>query len=261
MTFDEAGEPAERAPSSQELWEAHAEWWIDGLHRRRRPRVRGADPAARRRGAGRRAARARRRVRRRPDQPARRRPTARRGRRHRPDLEPDHASPPSAAAAPAYAAAGADALPFADGSFDAVVACLVFEHIDDVDEAIAEVARVLQPGRPVLLLPQPPAAADARAAAGSTTRCSTRPSSTGGSGRTSIEDETIEEVEQGVLHPVHPPPAVAATSTRSPTNGLLLERMVEPAPPPGFLASRREYADGGHHPAAAVPPHCEALGN
>ena len=45
-----------------------------------------------------------------------------------------------------YARAGADGLPFADGSFDAVVACLVFEHIDDVDEAIAEVARVLEPG-------------------------------------------------------------------------------------------------------------------
>ena len=38
------------------------------------------------------------------------------------------------------------ALPFATASFDAVVACLVFEHIDDVDDAIAEVARVLRPG-------------------------------------------------------------------------------------------------------------------
>ena len=35
--------------------------------------------------------------------------------------------------------------------------------------------------RPLPLLPEPPAAADARTAAGSTTRCSTRPSSTGGS--------------------------------------------------------------------------------
>jgi len=36
-----------------------------------------------------------------------------------------------------------------DASFDAVVACLVFEHIREVDEAIGEVARVLQPGGPV----------------------------------------------------------------------------------------------------------------
>ena len=42
----------------------------------------------------------------------------------------------------AYALAGADRLPFADGAFDAVVACLVFEHIEAVDDAIDEVARV-----------------------------------------------------------------------------------------------------------------------
>ena len=45
-----------------------------------------------------------------------------------------------------FARAGAAQLPFADHSFDAVVACLVFEHIREVDDAIAEVARVLQPG-------------------------------------------------------------------------------------------------------------------
>ena len=44
------------------------------------------------------------------------------------------------------ARAAADSLPFDDGSFDAVVACLVFEHIRQVDAAIAEVARVLAPG-------------------------------------------------------------------------------------------------------------------
>ena len=47
---------------------------------------------------------------------------------------------------PSYARSGADALPFADASFDAVIACLVFEHIETVDDAIGEVARVLSPG-------------------------------------------------------------------------------------------------------------------
>jgi SAM-dependent methyltransferase len=37
-------------------------------------------------------------------------------------------------------------LPFADESFDAVLVCLVIEHADDVDEVLAEVARVLEVG-------------------------------------------------------------------------------------------------------------------
>ena len=49
---------------------------------------------------------------------------------------------------PAYVRgpAGAATCRSPDATFDAVVACLVFEHIRDVDDAIAEVARVLRPG-------------------------------------------------------------------------------------------------------------------
>ncbi len=53
---------------------------------------------------------------------------------------------------PRYVQAEAARLPVATASFDAVVACLVFEHIDDVDRAIDEVARVLRPGGRFLLL-------------------------------------------------------------------------------------------------------------
>ena len=47
---------------------------------------------------------------------------------------------------PVWARAAAAHLPFRGDSFDGAVACLVFEHITEVDEAIREVARVLRPG-------------------------------------------------------------------------------------------------------------------
>lgn len=39
-----------------------------------------------------------------------------------------------------------EALPYADGSFDAVVCVDVLEHVQDLDKVCAEVARVLRPG-------------------------------------------------------------------------------------------------------------------
>src|SRR5207237_10272472 len=53
---------------------------------------------------------------------------------------------------PRYGEATAEALPFCDGAFDAVVMCLVIEHIDPMEPAIEEMARVLEPGGRCLLL-------------------------------------------------------------------------------------------------------------
>ena len=45
-----------------------------------------------------------------------------------------------------FARAGSVGLPFCDSSFDTVVACLVFEHVRDLDSSLSEIARVLEPG-------------------------------------------------------------------------------------------------------------------
>jgi SAM-dependent methyltransferase len=138
---------------------------------------------------------------------------------------------------PMYAAGSADRLPFSDGCFDAAVACLVFEHIADVDAAIAEIARVLEPGgRFVFFLNHPLL-------------------QTPGSGWIDdhilmeqywrigpylTEDTTMEEVAKDVVLPfVHRPLSRYVNAMAA--NGLFISRMEEPVPPPGFLAVAAEY--------------------
>jgi SAM-dependent methyltransferase len=143
-----------------------------------------------------------------------------------------------------YARAGATTLPFRDAAFDAVVACLVFEHIDEVDAALAEVGRVLEPGGRFLFFLNHPLL------------------QTPGSGWIDdtileeqywrvgpylLEDRSIEEVEKGVHIPfVHRPLSRYVNAMAA--AGLLITHMAEPAPPPGFIARAAEY----HH-AATIP--------
>lgn len=145
------------------------------------------------------------------------------------------------AGGPAYARAGAAQLPFPDGSFDAVVACLVFEHIRDVDVAISEVARVLESGgrflfflnHPLLQTPNSGWIDD---------QMLDPPEQYWRIGPYLIEDETIEEVEKDVFIPfIHRPLSRYINAMAS--NGLFITRMLEPAPPPGFIARAEEYAD------------------
>jgi len=145
---------------------------------------------------------------------------------------------------PAYLRGEAARLPFADRSFDAAVACLVFEHIEDVDGAIAELGRVLAPGgRFVFFLNHPllqtPGSGwiDDRILEEQYWRI----------GPYLTEDVTMEEVDKGVLIPfVHRPLSRYVNALAS--AGLLVTHMEEPAPPPGFLARAEEYAE-----AATIP--------
>jgi len=55
-------------------------------------------------------------------------------------------SEPGRAAAAAALTADATRLPFADGSFDAIIAAEILEHVPNDTAALAEIARVLRPG-------------------------------------------------------------------------------------------------------------------
>lgn len=144
----------------------------------------------------------------------------------------------------AYGRATASALPFPAASFDAVVACLVFEHIGDVDGAIAEVGRVLAPGGRFLFflnhpLLQTPGSGwiDDRILEEQYWRI----------GPYLPEDTSLEQVDSGVWIPfVHRPLSRYVNAMVG--AGMLITRMEEPAPPPGFLARAQEYAE-----AATIP--------
>jgi len=145
---------------------------------------------------------------------------------------------------PAYLRAVAERLPFADATFDAAVACLVFEHLPDHEPPIAEIARVLAPGGTfVFLLNHPLLQAP----------------NSGWVIDHILEEEywrigpylpvdvTMEELAPGVVLPfVHRPLSQYVNAMAA--CGLFIERMEEPAPPEGFLAKADEY-----RAAATIP--------
>jgi SAM-dependent methyltransferase len=143
-----------------------------------------------------------------------------------------------------YARSNADALPFPDNAFDAVVVCLVFEHIANHEPAIAEIARVLEPGgrfafflnHPLLQAPNSGWIVD-----------HILDEQYWRIGPYLVEDVSMEELAPGVLLPfVHRPLSQYVNAMAR--NGLLIERMEEPMPPEGFLARAPEYRD-----AATIP--------
>ena len=136
------------------------------------------------------------------------------------------------------------ALPFPDASFDAVTTCLVLEHVAQLREAINEIARVLVPGGRFLLLINHPLLQtpnsgwiDDHILEEQYWRI----------GPYLTEDTTMEEVEAGVTIPfIHRPLSTYVNLMID--AGLLITRMVEPAPPAGFLAQADEYAEASTIP-------------
>jgi SAM-dependent methyltransferase len=145
---------------------------------------------------------------------------------------------------PHYLRGGAERLPFADASFDAVVVCLVFEHLVDLVPPIAEIARVLEPGgrflfflnHPLLQSPNSGWVID-----------HILEEQYWRVGPYLPVDVTMEELDQGVVLPfVHRPLSHYVNAMAD--HGLVIEHMDEPAPPEGFLARAAEYRE-----AATIP--------
>jgi SAM-dependent methyltransferase len=122
----------------------------------------------------------------------------------------------------------------------------VFEHIDDDDAAIGEVSRVLQPGgrfcfflnHPLLQTPNSGWIDD---------HVLDPPEQYWRIGAYLVEKKRDVEVDKGVFIPFIHRPLSRYVNTLA-DNGLLIERMVEPAPPDGVLELAAEYVD-----AATIP--------
>ncbi len=145
---------------------------------------------------------------------------------------------------PVYVRAAADRLPLASASFDAVIACLVFEHIEAMDDAVAEVARVLRPGGRFLFFLNHPLL---QAPGSGWVDDHILQEQYWRIGPYLPEDTSLQEVDKDVFLPfVHRPLSRYVNAMAD--VGLLVTRMDEPPPPPGFLARAEEYAQAHTFP-------------
>ncbi len=162
------------------------------------------------------------------------------------------------AGGPAYVRGDAAALPVGDGAVDTVVACLVFEHIDALDGAIAEVARVLEPGGRFLFFLNHPIL-QTPGSAWIDDHTVDPPEQYWRLGPYLDETATVEQVERGVfIRFVHRPLSRYVNTLAA--EGLMLERLLEPPPPPSFLARADEYDAARAYPRLLVLVCRKALG-
>jgi ubiquinone/menaquinone biosynthesis C-methylase UbiE len=147
---------------------------------------------------------------------------------------------------PRYLQGSAAALPVATAGVDAAVACLVFEHIEDLDAALGEVARVLRPGGTFLFLLNHPLL-QTPGSGWIDDQVLDPPEQYWRIGPYLVEGDTVEQVENGVFIRFFHRPLSRYLNTAAEL-GLQLVRMEEPAPPKGFLDRAPEYLE-----AASIP--------
>ncbi len=133
-----------------------------------------------------------------------------------------------------------------EGQVDAAVACLVFEHIEDLDSALAEVARVVRPGGTFLFLLNHPLL-QTPGSGWIDDQVLDPPEQYWRIGPYLVEGDTVEQVENGVFIRFFHRPLSRYLNTAAEL-GLQLVRMEEPAPPKGFLDRAPEYLE-----AASIP--------
>jgi SAM-dependent methyltransferase len=147
---------------------------------------------------------------------------------------------------PGYARGSAVSLPIRDGAFDAVVACLVLEHVEDLRASVAEAARSLRPGGRFLVLLNHPIV-QTPGSGWVDDHIVDPPEQYWQLGPYLVERPNTEQVDPGVFLTFNHRPLSRYVNAAS-EQGLLLTRMEEPPPPPGFVAQAPEYSEQTNMP-------------
>jgi SAM-dependent methyltransferase len=147
---------------------------------------------------------------------------------------------------PRYARSRAERLPFRAAAFDAVVTCLVLEHLSDLDAAVGEVARVLAPGGRFVVFTNHPLF-QTPGSGWIDDQVLDPPEQYWRIGPYLPETVSVEEVDADVSLPFFHRPLSRYVNALA-ARGLLVTHMDEPAPPPGFVARAPEYEG-----AASIP--------
>lgn len=156
----------------------------------------------------------------------------------------------SAQTGTAFLRAAAAAVPLATDTADHAVACLVFEHIDDLEDAVSEVARIVRPGGSFLLLLNHPLL-QTPGSGWIDDQIIEPPEQYWRIGPYLAEGATVEEVQRGVhIRFVHRPLSRYLNTLVS--SGFDLVEMLEPPPPSSFLAQAAEYDDASSIPRLLV---------
>ncbi len=145
-----------------------------------------------------------------------------------------------------YLRGQAEHLPFRSGSFDAAIACLVFEHIEEMDLAIKEVSRILRPkGKFVFFLNHP--LVQTPGSGWIDDQILDPPEQYWRIGPYLTESIGMEEVDKGVFLPFIHRPLSRYVNALSEA-GLKINLMHEPPPPEGFLQKASQFGT-----AALIP--------
>ncbi len=132
-----------------------------------------------------------------------------------------------------YLQARVSELPVATGSVDVVVACLVLEHVADLDLALAEASRVLRHGGRLLVVLNHPIL-QTPGSGWIDDQLVDPPEQYWRIGPYLPEATTVEEVDDGVEITFHHRPLHRYINAAA-ASGLWLEHLDEPAPPAAYL--------------------------